>query len=445
MSLFGRVIWSEGMFLRPQHFQQQDRHFDNLLRRCFLSINPYAWGFKSLDIDRDLLAVGKVSMPSCEVIMSDGSFIRIPEETDPPGVIDVGQNVRDAVVFLALPVDRVGRAPRTGNAGSSDIERRVHREVQVRDLTGASPEALADVAVEQLNVRILLETEERDSFHCIPAARVREVNADGAVVLDEAFIPTCVSARASRWLTTMVRELEGLVHQRAETMAGRVSQAGRGDVAEIADFLLLQALNRIQPAISHLTSISDVHPERLFQFLVEIAGELATFTRDEKRPQAAPAYQHERLAASFEPVMAEIRHSLSTVFEPTAMSIPFEERRFGIRVATIPDPTLIESAAFILAVSADMRPDLLARSFPMQAKVGTVEKIRELVNLAIPGVDVRQLPVAPRQIPFHAGTTYFELDTKTDLWKALVQSAGLALHVAGEFPNLNVALWAIRR
>jgi type VI secretion system protein ImpJ len=81
----------------------------------------------------------------------------------------------------------------------------------------------------------------------------------------------------------------------------------------------------------------------------------------------------------------------------------------------------------------------------MQAKVGTVEKIRELVNLAIPGVDVRQLPVAPRQIPFHAGTTYFELDTKTDLWKALVQSAGLALHVAGEFPNLNVALWAIRR
>ena len=28
MSVYNKVVWSEGLFLRPQHFQQQDRYFE---------------------------------------------------------------------------------------------------------------------------------------------------------------------------------------------------------------------------------------------------------------------------------------------------------------------------------------------------------------------------------------------------------------------------------
>jgi type VI secretion system protein ImpJ len=54
------------------------------------------------------------------------------------------------------------------------------------------------------------------------------------------------------------------------------------------------------------------------------------------------------------------------------------------------------------------------------------------------------MPVAPRQIPFHAGFVYFELDQSNELWAQLQNSGGIALHLAGEFPGLSLEFWAIR-
>jgi type VI secretion system protein ImpJ len=73
-----------------------------------------------------------------------------------------------------------------------------------------------------------------------------------------------------------------------------------------------------------------------------------------------------------------------------------------------------------------------------------VEKIRELVNLQLKGVPVHPMPVAPRQIPFHAGFVYFELDQTHELWTQLQTSGGVALFVGGEFPGLSLEFWAIR-
>jgi type VI secretion system protein ImpJ len=52
--------------------------------------------------------------------------------------------------------------------------------------------------------------------------------------------------------------------------------------------------------------------------------------------------------------------------------------------------------------------------------------------------------VAPRQIPFHAGFAYFELDQTHALWSQLPTSGGVAIHVGGDFPGLAMEFWAIR-
>jgi len=53
--------------------------------------------------------------------------------------------------------------------------------------------------------------------------------------------------------------------------------------------------------------------------------------------------------------------------------------------------------------------------------------------------------VAPRQLPFHAGHFYFELERQGDLWRQFEKSGSLAMHIAGEFPGLELELWAIRQ
>jgi type VI secretion system protein ImpJ len=131
--------------------------------------------------------------------------------------------------------------------------------------------------------------------------------------------------------------------------------------------------------------------------------------------------------------------------EQTAIPIELQDRAYGVRVALIPDVGLQRNATFVLAVSAQLPGDALRARFPTQVKIGPVERIRDLVNLQLPGVGLRPLPVAPRQIPYHAGFSYFELETRNnELWKQLESSGGLAMHIAGEFPGIELEFWAIR-
>jgi type VI secretion system protein ImpJ len=143
-------------------------------------------------------------------------------------------------------------------------------------------------------------------------------------------------------------------------------------------------------------------------------------------------------------VVIALRSELSVVFDESAISIPIESRRFGISVAIVADRTLYSTASFILAARADIPSEELRRRFPAQLKIGPAEKIRDLVTLQLPGVPVYPVPAAPRQIPFHTGYVYFELDRSNEMWEQLKTSGGVALHIAGEFPGLALEFWAIR-
>jgi type VI secretion system protein ImpJ len=136
---------------------------------------------------------------------------------------------------------------------------------------------------------------------------------------------------------------------------------------------------------------------------------------------------------------------LSVVLERNALQIDLTERTHGVRTAVVPDADLLRSASFVIAVNAQVAAEQLRQRFPAQSKLGPVDRIRDLVNLQLPGISMRALPVAPRQLPFHAGFHYFELDRGGDLWKQLERSGSLALHVAGDFPGLELELWAIRQ
>ncbi len=39
-----KVMWQEGMLMRPHHFQQQQRYNDYLGNRRFLAMNDLSWG-----------------------------------------------------------------------------------------------------------------------------------------------------------------------------------------------------------------------------------------------------------------------------------------------------------------------------------------------------------------------------------------------------------------
>jgi type VI secretion system protein ImpJ len=293
-------------------------------------------------------------------------------------------------------------------------------------------------------MRLMRKRDVTDAYTTLGVVQVTERRADNQVVLSKSYIPPVLHAGTDAVLASYVRELHGLLHQRGEALAGRLSQLGRGGVSEIADFLLLQTVNRYEPLFAHFTVHPLLHPERLYSTCLQLAGELATFSNANTRPAAFPEYQHDNLELTFLPVIAQLRRSLSMVLEQNAIPIELQDRRYGVKVAVIADLELVKTANFVLAVAAQVPSELLRVRFPTQVKIGPVERIRDLVNLQLPGIPMHALPVAPRQIPFHAGSNYFELERGGDLWKQLERSGGLAMHIGGEFPGLELEFWAIR-
>jgi type VI secretion system protein ImpJ len=439
-----KVVWQEGMFLRAQHFQQQDRHVEHLVQARAAPLRPYPWGVLELTLDRDLLGAGKFALASATGVMEDGTPFSIPATADQPPPIDLPEGTRNQVVYLAIPVRQPGSPEIAFSNGPESAGARYGMKGFEAFDTHSDSTLPAELQVGRPRLRFLLESEERAGFSCLGLARVVEVQADRKVVVDGNFVPPCLRVSAAPPLANFLAETVGLCGQRAEALAGRLSQPGARGVAEVADFLLLQALNRWQPLLAHWADAGNVHPEALYAALVQLSGEFATFTDPKKRAATYPAYRHDDLQRSFAPVVADLRRSFATVIETNAVAFPLQEKGYGVRVAPIVDRNLLRTSQFVLVVHADMPAEHLRRGFPSQVKIGAVEHIRELVNVALPGIEVRPLPVAPRQIPFHASAVYFELDRGSPHWQHMQNAGAFAIHVSGDFPNLRLELWAIR-
>jgi type VI secretion system protein ImpJ len=376
-------------------------------------------------------------------VLPDGSTFNLPQDDALPEPLDIPEDARDAMVVLALPLRRQGIVETSGERGPDNFARHRPVDYEAMDSNGLDNSALMQVG--SLRLRVALEKDVANAYAVLGIGRVIERCPDNRVVLDPAWCPPCLDFRAAPRLSAFADELVGLLNQRAQALAGRLSQPGVAGAAEIADFLMLQLLNRSLPLFAHLAGATGLHPERLYAELAQLAGELATFSRPDKRATAYPVYRHDRLSESFAPLIEDLRASLSMVVDTRALALTLEERQFGIRVAVLPDPELLRSATFVLAVNAHLPAEAVRSGFPAMVKIGSIEKIRDLVNLQLPGVALRALPVAPRQLPFHAGYTYFELDKSGENWKMLANSVGFAMHIPNEYPGLQMEFWAIRK
>ena len=444
MTWHNKVVWTEGMFLQPQHFQQHDRYSEYQLRQRLAATIGHAWGFVSVSVDDAALALGKLGINSAHGVLPDGTAFSIPGNDAAPAALDIPADARNERVVLALVLQRPGIVESDAEQAAGSMGARYSvAEVEVGD-SNTNVDRDTAIQIGRVNLRLMLERDTGEGFATLGLARVVERRADNKVVLDAQYVPPMLHAQGHPILDGYVRELCGLLHQRGEALAARLSQPGRGGVAEIADFLLLEAVNRSQPLFMQLQQRSVLHPETLYAACVSLAGDLATF-REKRRPPPFPEYLHDDLQKCFRSVIDDLRQSLSMVMEQTAVPIELQDRKYGIRVAIIGDKEMQRNAMFVLAVAAQIPGEALRARFPTQVKIGPVERIRDLVNLQLPGVTMRPLPVAPRQIPYHAGFNYFELDTRNnELWKQLETSGGLAMHIAGEFPGLELEFWAIR-
>ncbi|HEX8240421.1 MAG TPA: type VI secretion system baseplate subunit TssK [Allosphingosinicella sp.] len=438
-----RVAWREGMFLRPQHFQAQERYLDAQLKARIDSVRPYPWGFTELVIDEDLASLGKFGVSRCSGVMPDGTPFSIPDQMPPPEPLEIPADARDALVSLTLPAAQPGAVEfRSGDEARHEARFLVD-EVEVAD-SFSDDRTTEPVELGRPNLRFGVTRDQTYGRIALGAARIREIS-HGRLMFDDRYIAPSLSIEASPRLSGGLTDIAARAEQRAEELALRAVEATDGGAETFGSFLLLQALNRWLPMLRHIEALRTVHPERLYESLLGAAGELATLVRPERKPPPLPRYDHENPQICFEPVFDLLQSMLSAVFDRSAVQLPLERAGPGAFVSKIADHNLFKSGYFYLAVAAAAPVEEIRSLFPSVAKIGSVQKMRQIVDSALPGVPLRHTPTPPPQLRVLPGYVYFELDRGVPDWLDFATAPALGLHVAGEWPQLKLELWCVKR
>lgn len=437
-----KVVWTEGMFLRPHHFQQAESYQQSLLNQWGQAQRPYMWGFLDYEIDEALLRQGKVALSSASGLLPDGTFFSFRDGKNGPPPLAIPDGQGSEKVLLALPARRNGRDEVIFSETADSLARYITFEQEVDDCNALSVSPAA-VQFGKLRLRLMLESELSAEWTAMAVVKVLEERSN-QVRLESGYIPPMLNCGASPQLSDYLNDMPGLLQQRSQQIGQRLQQPGRFNTADMVDFMLLALVNHHLGQVSHLKNLPLLHPETLFASWLAFACELATYTPQRFPDASLPVYDHDDLARCFGRLMLMLRQGLSQVLEENAVQLPLTERSHGLNVATVPTSSMVREFGFVLAVRASVPADTLLTHFPAQMKVAPVTKIRDLVQLQLPGMILRPMSVAPPQIPWHAGYSYFELDKGSELWQEMEKSGTFALHLAGDFPGLAMEFWAIR-
>lgn len=437
------------MTLDPHHFQQWDRHQRHELTMRARAILPLAWGFLSLDIDRDTLANGQLSLRSCRGIMQDGLYFDCPGSHRLPRAEGVKEHFPpsgDKVkVSLALPLEQARNCQLIGADENRQARWIVENASVNDDNTGADDR---EIGVCQPNLRILFGDEPLDDYTALQVAEIVR-GSDGAYSLSDRFIPPCLSIAASENLMKTTRNVLELLIAKSDSLSERRRQQASGQVefttSDVTLLGILQTVNSAIPLLRNQFSAGACHPESLYSTLASLAGELMTYSADQDmRPADLPAYDHGNAGDCFMALSGRIGRLLDTVLSANFIRIPMEKQSESQWVARFTDQALFGGAQFYLAASGEVPERKLVDELPLRMKVGGMSDLAMLVNAAIPGLSISHTPRPPAGLPLRPGLQYYRLEKTGRLWESIVRDSNMALFVPADFKGVRFELLAVK-
>lgn len=442
-----KILWGEGLFLRPQHFQRQDAYHEWRLAQAMSSLHPYAWGIRKLGVDTNGLASGVLRLEDLKLVFQDGEFFNAPgEDALPPPV-----NLAALPAQITETVFHAAVAPlkkQSGNVAmesAADDGSRHYCRATAETIDLFTQAAAAEVATMKRSVRLLADHEPRDHLITVPVCRLKR-NAAGGFDLDARFIPPSLSLAASPALGALLRRLLDMLQAKVDALYGFHREPSKNVIefrsGDIASFWLLHTASAACAGLLHFRHHSGLHPERLFERLLELGGALMTFSKARTLADL-PAYEHQRPEAPFYLLEGMLRELLETVISTRYFAIALSENKPSFRLGRLDSEQINAATTFYLGVGAAMPAAELIDAVPLRFKVGAPDDVDKLVLSAMSGVRLVHAPQVPAAIPVRPGAYYFALEGRGALYDRMLQAQAVSIYTPSGIAELQLELFAL--
>ncbi|HSC80419.1 MAG TPA: type VI secretion system baseplate subunit TssK [Chitinolyticbacter sp.] len=444
-----RVLWGEGMFLRPQHFQQQALLADNAVAEALQSVRRHAWGLRRLELDLAALRNGLIRADALDLIFHDGTQFAAPAKEPLPLSRDLNElpqvNV-ETTLYACLP----NLNPYGGNTANADTPsarpsrfRNAHQTVA--DLYTQALEA--DLTTLELDVRLMVQEENRDGYDSVPIARLVK-DATGQWRTDEEYLPPVVTTGAAAPLSRMIRRLLDILLVKSEALAGahreRAKNVMEYGTTDIASFWLLHTVNRNFARLNHLLHADPLHPEEFYLALAEFCGELLTFSSIYTLADLPP-YRHDQLSDTLPKLDEMVRELLDTVISARYAVIPLTSPKPSFYIGRLESDRLLENVDYYLSIQSDLPAAQVIETVPFKFKIGAPDDVEKILNSALRGVSLAHAQQTPSAIPVRVGNHYFALEPRGDIFGRMLQSRSVCIYVPQTLAGLKLELIAVFR
>lgn len=442
-----KILWGEGLFLRPQHFQQQDAYHEARLAQMSRLLHPYAWGIRHVKIDHDALQTGLLRVIELQAVLPDGELFDAPGEDELPLPVSLPELIQsggDMVFHLALAPLRASGTNMAANRDEADTAVRYYRSS--REVADVYTDAVtAELVSLRKSARLLSDSEPRAHLVSLPVLRIRKTST-GGYELDGRFMPPCLHIQSAPALFLYLRRLLDVLQAKVDALYGLHREPSKNVIefrsGDVASFWLLHTASTAFAGLSHLSRHASLHPERLFEKLLELAGALMTFSRSHTLADL-PSYDHLNPGPGFTRLDQIVRELLETVISTRYFSIVLEEVQPSFHRGRLDAEQIGAQTQFYLGVSATMAPAELVEIVPQRVKIGAPDDVEKLVLSAMPGVRLIHAPQVPAAVPVRPGHYYFTLEPRGTLYERMLQAQSLTIYVPSGIQDLRLELVAV--
>jgi type VI secretion system protein ImpJ len=267
-----------------------------------------------------------------------------------------------------------------------------------------------------------------------------------AQCFNDSFVQPSLAIDASPILHQRLRQLIDALQAKVNALYGfhreptkNITEFRSGD---IASFWLLHTASAAFASLAHLYQHAALHPERLFQELLRLAGQLMTFSKGYALADL-PAYRHDDLGPGFARLDTILRDLLETVISTRYFAIALGEGRPSFNVGRIDSGKIDDKTMFYIAVSADMPTVEPVEAVPARFKAGAPDDVDKLVLLAMPGVRLLYTPQVPPAIPVRPGACYFSFESRGALYDRMLQAQSAMFYTSSGINDLKLELIAV--
>lgn len=441
-----KVLWGEGLFLRPQHFQRQDAYHEWRLAEVARTLHPYAWGVRRMKIDVESLAAGVLRFEELQLVLPDGELYSAPQDDELPDALSLaslGAGVLEVTFHAALAPMRSHGANFSPALVGDGALRYAQRNAPANDWFTSAAEA--DISLLRRCLRILPDSEPRDHLVHLPLVRLKR-SATGVFELDARHMPPATTIAAAPTLQLLLRRLLDVLQAKVDALYGFHREPSRHVIefrsGDIASFWLLHTASGAFARLSHYLHHPSLHPERLYEALLELAGALLTFSKAYTLADL-PAYEHRQPERAFNRLDEILRDLLETVISTRCFSIALDEVKPSFHRARLDSQKIGPQTAFFLCVQSALPLSELIEAVPPRFKVGAPDDVDKLVLAATAGVRLAHVPQVPAAIPVRPGAAYFAIEPRGPLYERMLQAQSAVVYAPAGLPELKLELFAL--